>query len=165
MLSWEDVYKQYNILLKSIVIDVPPIPRNSPLAVSIEDLYSLGVAKLYECYIKYKCNITFDHLTLDEFMYLFSTAFLSALSNPNDDLKIEMKHKLTNGSAGGYTHYGLEEIKLREAARENAIVAIMLKHFPPEKHNEVLVEMEEATRAYYESLGLGEAYRQMEAMN
>ncbi|NEN80799.1 hypothetical protein [Paenibacillus elgii] len=78
---------------------------------------------------------------------------------------IEMKHKLTNGSAGGYTHYGLEEIKLREAARENAIVAIMLNHIPPEKHNEVLVEMEEATRAYYESLGLGEAYRQMEAMN
>ncbi|MGN7384071.1 hypothetical protein, partial [Paenibacillus sp. SAFN-117] len=30
---------------------------------------------------------------------------------------MEMKHKLTNGSAGGYTHYGLEEIKLREAGR------------------------------------------------
>ncbi|MEK4360715.1 hypothetical protein NYE48_27285 [Paenibacillus sp. FSL M7-1455] len=34
---------------------------------------------------------------------------------------MEMKHKLTNGSAGGYTHYGLEEIKLRESAREQAI--------------------------------------------
>ncbi|MCP3775229.1 hypothetical protein NLX71_18315 [Paenibacillus sp. MZ04-78.2] len=89
MLSWEDVYKQYNILIKSIVIDVPPIPRNSPLAVSIEDLYSLGVAKLYECYIK------FDHLPLDEFMYLFSTAFLSALSNPNDDLKLDTNQVLS----------------------------------------------------------------------
>ncbi|WP_141500890.1 hypothetical protein [Paenibacillus luteus] len=26
---------------------------------------------------------------------------------------MEMKHKLTNGSTGGYTHYGLEEIKLQ----------------------------------------------------
>jgi len=78
---------------------------------------------------------------------------------------IEMKHKLTGGRAGGHTIYGIEEIKLREAARENAIVTIMLKHIPPEKHDEVLEEMEDATHNYYESLGLGEAYRQMEAMN
>ncbi|MEF3306260.1 hypothetical protein [Paenibacillus sp. GYB003] len=40
---------------------------------------------------------------------------------------IEMKHKLTNGSAGGYTHYGLEEIKLREAAQEQTITAAILQ--------------------------------------
>ncbi|MFD0716114.1 hypothetical protein [Paenibacillus sp. GCM10027626] len=89
MLSWEDVYKQYDILFISIVIDVPPIPRNSPLAVSFEDLYSLGLIELYDCYIK------FDHLPLDEFMYLFSTAFLSALSNPNDKFELDTNQVLS----------------------------------------------------------------------
>jgi len=78
---------------------------------------------------------------------------------------IEMKHKLSNGSTGGYTHYGLEEIKLREAGREQAIIAAILEFVPMEQHDAVIQRMEDATQAYYESLGLGEAYRQMEAMN
>ncbi|WP_025699175.1 hypothetical protein [Paenibacillus durus] len=112
-------------------------------------------------------RIRHDLELLDEVIQKgFKTLNMIEVISPVIAIKaIEMKHKLTNGSAGDYTDYGLEEIKLREAARENAIVEIMLNHIPPEKHNEVLVEMEEATRAYYESLGLGEAYRQMEVMN
>jgi hypothetical protein len=71
---------------------------------------------------------------------------------------MEMKHKLTNGSAGGYTHYGLEEIKLRESAREKAITAAILQFVPVEQHDAVIALMEQATRDYYESIGLGEAY-------
>lgn len=78
---------------------------------------------------------------------------------------IEMKHKLSNGSTGGYTHYGLEEIKLREAGREQAITTAILEFIPMEQHDAVIQRMEDLTRAYYESLGLGEAYRQMEAVN
>jgi hypothetical protein len=33
-----------------------------------------------------------------------------------------MKYKLTGGSLGGLTVYGLEEINLNEASRENAIL-------------------------------------------
>lgn len=113
-------------------------------------------------------RIRHDLELLDEVIQKgFDTLSKMEVISPVTAIKaIEMKHKLTNGgSTGGYTHYGLEEIKLRETARENAIVAIMLNHILPEKHNEVLVEMEDATQAYYESLGLGEAYRQMEAMN
>jgi len=76
---------------------------------------------------------------------------------------MEMKHKLTNGSAGGYTHYGLEEIKLREAGREQAIVAAILQFVPMEQHDAVIELMETATREYYESIGLGEAYAQQVA--
>lgn len=84
--------------------------------------------------------------------------------NPATAIKaIELKHKLTGGATGGYTVYGLEEIRLREAARENAIVTIMMKYIPPEKHSEVLTEMEDATREYYRSIGLEEAYAQLEA--
>ncbi|WAB25078.1 hypothetical protein M3_0127 [Lysinibacillus phage vB_LfM_LysYB1] len=78
---------------------------------------------------------------------------------PKDFLKaIELKHKITGGSHGGITTYGLEEIRLREAAREAAILAIMLKYIPEEQHMEVIAEMERATQEYYESIGLGEAY-------
>lgn len=62
---------------------------------------------------------------------------------------MEMKHKLTNGSSGGYTVYGIEEIKLREAARENAILAVLLEFISEEQHAAVLKRMEQVTREYY----------------
>jgi len=74
---------------------------------------------------------------------------------------MEMKH--TNGSTGGYTHYGLEEIKLREAAREQAITAAILQFVPVEQHDAVIELMETVTWEYYESIGLGEAYAQQVA--
>lgn len=58
-----------------------------------------------------------------------------------------------------YMHYGLEEIKLRESAREQAITAAILQFVPVEQHDAVIELMETATREYYESIGLGEAYR------
>ncbi|MNO36967.1 hypothetical protein D3C76_270440 [compost metagenome] len=76
---------------------------------------------------------------------------------------MEMKHRLTNGSTGGYTHYGLEEIKIREAAREQAITAAILEFVPVEQHDAVIELMETVTREYYESIGLGEAYAQQVA--
>lgn len=76
---------------------------------------------------------------------------------------MEMKHKLTNGSTGGYTHYGLEEIKLREAAREKAITTAILQFILVEQHDAVIELMETVTREYYESIGLGEAYAQLVA--
>ncbi|MNN77481.1 hypothetical protein D3C81_1939480 [compost metagenome] len=75
---------------------------------------------------------------------------------------LEAKHKITGGAHNGLTTYGVEEIRLREAARENAIVCILLEYIPPEKHDEALARMEEATKQYYDSIGLGDAYRQME---
>ncbi|GED68507.1 hypothetical protein BRE01_22090 [Brevibacillus reuszeri] len=75
---------------------------------------------------------------------------------------IEMKHKLTGGQHGGLTMYGVEEIKHREAGREAAITAVLLKFIPEEKHEEVFAEMERATREYYASVGLGEIYDQIE---
>jgi len=77
---------------------------------------------------------------------------------------IQLKYKITNGAHGGYTVYGIEEIKLREAARENAITAVLLEFIPEEQHVAVLERMEQVTREYYESIGLGEAYARMEAL-
>ncbi|WP_213586636.1 hypothetical protein [Paenibacillus sp. J2TS4] len=110
-------------------------------------------------------RIRHDMELLDEVIQKgFETLSMMEVISPVTAIKaIEMKHKLTNGSAGGYTHYGLEEIKLREAAREQAVVAVILEFIPVEHHEVVMKRMEDVTREYYRSIGLGEAYGQMEA--
>lgn len=110
-------------------------------------------------------RIRHDMELLDEVIQKgFNTLSTLEVISPVTAIKaIEMKHKLTNGSAGGYTHYGLEEIKLREAAREQAITAAILQFVPVEQHDAVIELMETATREYYESIGLGEVYAQQVA--
>ncbi|MCK9857590.1 hypothetical protein [Paenibacillus sp. ATY16] len=76
---------------------------------------------------------------------------------------IQLKHKITKGAHGGYTVYGVEEIRLREAARENAIMAVILEFVPEEQHSALMERMEQATHEYYKSIGMSEAYSQMSA--
>ncbi|WP_168124038.1 hypothetical protein [Paenibacillus sp. HB172176] len=110
-------------------------------------------------------RIRHDLELLDEVIQKgFDTLSKMEVISPVTAIKaMEMKHKLTNGSTGGYTHYGLEEIKVREAARENAVIAVIMEFVPEEKYSAVMERMEQATREYYRSVGLGEAYEQMEA--
>ncbi|CAH8721527.1 hypothetical protein WDD9_006337 [Paenibacillus melissococcoides] len=110
-------------------------------------------------------RIRHDLELLDEVIQKgFDTLSKMEVISPFTDIKaMEMKHKLTNGSTGGYTHWGLEEIKLREAAREQAITAAILQFVPVEQHVAVISLMETVTREYYESIGLGEAYAQQVA--
>lgn len=94
----------------------------------------------------------------------FETLKVMDVISPVTAIKaIEMKNRMSNGAMGGHTIYGLEEIKLREAAREQAIVAVLLEFVPEAQHNDVMKRMEDVTREYYKSIGLGEAYAQMEA--
>ncbi|AWP30393.1 hypothetical protein [Paenibacillus sp. Cedars] len=55
---------------------------------------------------------------------------------------------------------GLKRLKIREAAREQAITAVILEFVPVEQYDAVIELMERVTREYYESIGLGEAYAQ-----
>lgn len=81
---------------------------------------------------------------------------------PKDFLKaVELKHKITGGRHNNMTVYGFEEIRLREAARESALVAILLEYIPDSKHEEVLARMEEETVKFYENLGLKEQYEKL----
>lgn len=83
------------------------------------------------------------------------------LVSPNLVIKaIEVKNKITGGLHGGLTTYGFHEIRHREAAREEAILNVLLKYVPVEQHEECLAEMESVTREYYETIGLGEYYRE-----
>lgn len=76
---------------------------------------------------------------------------------------VELKYKLFNGGTGGHTIYGLEEVRLREAARNEAILAVIKEYIPEDSWPEIIQRMEHVTREYYQSIGLGEAYAQMEA--
>lgn len=104
--------------------------------------------------------IRHDMELLDEIVQKgFDTLKIMEVISPATAIKaIEMKNKLSNGSTGGYTMYGLEEIKLREAAREQAIISAILEFIPEEKHVAVIERMEQVTKEYYESICLGEAY-------
>lgn len=90
----------------------------------------------------------------------FSTLQQMEVISPDMALKaIKLKHEITGGEHQGITMYGIEQIRLREAARENAMMTIMLEFVPEEKHDELLDKMEKATREYYAQLGLEEAYQ------
>jgi len=93
-------------------------------------------------------RIRHDLELLDEVIQKgFDTLSKMEVVSPVTAIKaIEMKHKLTNGSNGGYMHYGLEEIKIREAAREQAITAAILKFGPVEQHGAVIKRLEQVTR-------------------
>jgi len=95
-------------------------------------------------------RIRHDLELLDEVIQKgFETLSKMEVVSPGMAIKaIEMKHKLSNGRAGGYTHYGLEEIKMREAAREQAITAAILQFVPVEQHDAVIKLMEDVTRDY-----------------
>lgn len=91
----------------------------------------------------------------------FETLQMMEAIAPQVALKaIELKHKITGGSHNGLTIYGLEEIRMREAARESAIMTVLLEFIPEDRHEEVLQRMEQVTKEYYESIGLGEAYEE-----
>ncbi|MED4753602.1 hypothetical protein [Brevibacillus choshinensis] len=80
--------------------------------------------------------------------------------SPNLVIKaIEVKNKITGGSHNSLTVYGFEEIRIRETARERAILNVLLRYVPDDKREECVSEMERVTREYYESVGLGEVYR------
>lgn len=89
----------------------------------------------------------------------FKTLQMMEVISPDMAIKaISLKHKITGGAHNGLTTYGIEEIRLREAARENSILAVLLEFIPEDKHEEAIQRMDEVTREYYESLGLGDQY-------
>jgi hypothetical protein len=93
----------------------------------------------------------------------YKTLHMMEVLSPDMALKaIKLKNEITGGEHNSITMYGLEEIRLREAAKETAMTTILLEYIPEDKHDEVLDRMEKETKKYYESIGLGDAYEQMQ---
>lgn len=79
--------------------------------------------------------------------------------DPGKALKaIELKHKLTDGKHGGVTMYGMEEIRLRENAREAAMVEAIQKFVPEDQQEALLAQLDVTTKEFYKQHGLDDLY-------
>jgi len=69
---------------------------------------------------------------------------------------IELKAKITGNQLNGLSVAGLREIKLRQQARESALMEVIMKFVPEDKHDELFEFMDEAEQSFYENLDLTE---------
>lgn len=69
---------------------------------------------------------------------------------PVDVMKaIELKHKLTGGSHGMLTNYGLDQLRELEKAKMEAIVEVVANFLPPDKQDELYYAITRAERKFY----------------
>lgn len=70
----------------------------------------------------------------------------------NDVLKaIELKNKLTQGSHGGLTGYGIEQIRTLENNKMNVIIQTISEYLDDDQMAELEVRLEQVERDYYET--------------
>lgn len=69
---------------------------------------------------------------------------------------IELRAKITNNQLSGLTIAGLRELKLRQQARESALMEIIMKYVPEDQHDQLFEDMDEAEQLFYENLDLTE---------
>lgn len=63
---------------------------------------------------------------------------------------IELKNKLTSGNHGGFTAYGLDQLRELEQAKFSALVSVVLEYLPEDKVDEVQEAIANAERKFYE---------------
>jgi hypothetical protein len=69
---------------------------------------------------------------------------------------IELRAKITNNQLSGLSIAGLREIKLRQQARESALMEVIMKYVPEDQHDSLFADMDEAEQNFYENLDLTE---------
>jgi len=69
---------------------------------------------------------------------------------------IELRAKITGNQLNGLSIAGLRELKLRQQARETAMMEVIMKYVPEDKHDDLFADMDEAEERFYENLDLTE---------
>ncbi|MNW28293.1 hypothetical protein D3C74_51150 [compost metagenome] len=124
-LEWDAVYEQYKNLVKYAAKNTYKSRGHVDNAVSIEDLFQLGMLKLFDCWERYK------HLSMEEFKHVFSAALFRAVrrgARPNMTLDVEGAVE-EQASAEDFTEClvtseGLENLK----SEINSPVALAILH-------------------------------------
>ncbi len=62
---------------------------------------------------------------------------------------IELKNKLTDGKHAGLTGYGLDQLRELEGAKFNAMLEVVMKYVPEDKHEELEAAIQQAERSFY----------------
>ena len=74
---------------------------------------------------------------------------------------VELRAKITNNQLSGLSIAGLRELKLRNQARESALMEVIMKYVPEDKHDDLFSDMDEAEQRFYENLDLTEEDRRI----
>jgi hypothetical protein len=69
---------------------------------------------------------------------------------------IELRAKITNNQLSGLSIAGLRELKLRQQARESALMEVIMQYVPEDKHDGLFEDMDLAEQRFYENLDLTE---------
>jgi hypothetical protein len=74
---------------------------------------------------------------------------------------IELRAKLTNNQLNGLSVAGLKEIRLRQHARESALMSVIMKYVPEDQHDQLFEDMDAEEEAFYDNLDLTEEERRI----
>ncbi|ALO79598.1 hypothetical protein HOBO_190 [Bacillus phage Hobo] len=69
---------------------------------------------------------------------------------------IELKAKITNNQLSGLSIAGLREIKLRQTAKETAMMQVIMAYVPEDQHDKLFEDLDLAEKEFYENLDLTE---------
>lgn len=87
--------------------------------------------------------------------------YTDAVELPTGLKAMEIKNKITGNQLQGVSLAGIREIRLRQAAKEQAMTEIIMRYIPEEQHEEVYNAIEEAEKEFYENLDLKEEDRRI----
>lgn len=127
--------------------------------ITVERLMGIGVPKRSPIVLQALGIETAKNMVKAEMEVLdliIQKGYNTLLSSP--DIKIsevikamEIKQKITGGSHGGLTMYGMDELREVEQAKINAMVQVVMKYLPEDKVEELQEALEEAERLYYQN--------------
>jgi hypothetical protein len=126
--------------------------------ITVERLLGIGVPKRTPIQLQALGLATAKNMVRNEMEILdgiIQLGMSSLTSNPTIRLQdamraIELKTKLTGGSHGGLTNYGLEQLRELETRKFQAIVDVVLQYLPEDKHAELDSAIALAERKFYE---------------
>lgn len=125
--------------------------------VTVERLLGIGIPKRTPIVLQALGLSSAKGLVKNEMEVLdavIQRGFDALASNPTvkiqDALRaVELKNKLTQGSHAGFTSYGLDQLRDLETAKFQAIVDVVLKYLPDDKHDELQEAIAEAEHTFY----------------
>jgi len=126
--------------------------------VTIERILGIGVPKRKPILLEALTGGNTTELVKNEMQVLdgiIQLGFNALTHSPTVKLQdamraIELKSKLTGGNHGGFTSYGLDQLRELETAKFNAMVEVVMQYLPEDKLEELQEALATAERTFYE---------------
>lgn len=111
MLTWDEVKDKFENLVKFAAKNTYLSRNHVDNAVSVEDLYQIGMTKLYDCWVRY------NNLSIDEFKQVFTTTLFRAVRRgAKPVITLDLETAITE--AENHTEETLETMYFREGFKQ-----------------------------------------------